>query len=52
MNFNFEDWVTATYQHCEDPTEYQDEAILCKDCQVNEVDDVNTICEECENEEE
>tara|TARA_R100000152_G_C6770129_1_gene196210 strand:+ start:1676 stop:1843 length:168 start_codon:yes stop_codon:yes gene_type:complete len=50
MNFNFEDWVRGTYQHCEDPTEYTGEDILCSHCQVNNVDDENEICEECDDE--
>jgi hypothetical protein len=24
-NLNYEDWVKATYQHCEDPTEHNEE---------------------------
>jgi len=34
MQFNYEDWHKATYQHCEDPTEYQDdeEKFYCEEC--------------------
>jgi len=47
-NLNYEDWVKSTYQHCEDPTEYQDDnTIMCKLCEMNEVEEKGETCEEC-----
>tara|TARA_R100000008_G_C3579801_1_gene167687 strand:+ start:795 stop:989 length:195 start_codon:yes stop_codon:yes gene_type:complete len=51
-NLNYEDWVKATYQHCEDPTEYQDdeEKFECDECgcyyYVDDRDDFE--CPNCE----
>ena len=30
-NFNYQDWHEATYQHCEDPTEHDEEKEYTED---------------------
>ena len=51
-NFSYEDWHKATYQHCEDPTEYQgeEEKFECDECgcyyYVDDRDDFE--CPNCE----
>ena len=31
MNHNYEDWKKATYQHCDDPTEHDEEKEYTED---------------------
>ena len=44
-NFSYEDWHKATYQHCEDPTEYQndEEKFYCEEC-FEDLEEGGHIC--------
>jgi len=52
MNINYGDWLEATYQNCDDPTEYQgeEEKFECDECgcyyYVDDRDDFE--CPNCE----
>jgi hypothetical protein len=43
--FNYEDWAKATYQSCDDPTEFNGNNISCKLCDK----DAENFDEYCEN---
>lgn len=32
MNINYEDWLEATYQNCDDPREHDEEKFYCEEC--------------------
>ena len=49
VNINFEDWVKATYQSCENPDEFDGhEKECCKDCESElEIFDGQEVCYFC-----
>ena len=45
MNLNYEDWHKSTYQHCEDPTEWNGTNPSCKLCD-KEIEHMDEYCED------
>ena len=40
IDFNYQDWHEATYQHCEDPTEHDEQDnFYCEECFEEDLED-------------
>jgi hypothetical protein len=47
---NFENWIKATYQNCDNQSDWQGKNKTCEECEEElTIHDYSDICEECFN---